>query len=418
MLIQTILNRIHPIKGFVYGKAELIDGAEPRIVQIEVRPRKGSRPICSVCGTKGPVHQTDRAPRLFEFVPLWGMAVFFVYHMRRVGCRRCGVKVERVPWAVGKHRLTTAFAWFLAGWAKRLSWSAAAEGFWTSYYHVFTSVKMAVDWGREHMDLSGIEAIGVDEMQIGRGHQYVTAVYQIDEGRKRLLWLGEKRKAKTLLKFFRWFGKKRTAQLKFICSDMWRGYLKVIRKKAGDAVHILDRFHIMANMSKALDKVRAQEAKQLKAQGLEPVLTGSRWCFLKRPENLTDNQAEKLADVLRYNLKIVRAYLLKEQFQFFWEYKSPAWAGKFLDQWAARAMRSRIGPMKDFARTMRRHRELLLNWFRAKKRFSSGVVEGLNNKAKTTMKNAYGYRTFTALQVALYHTLGNLPEPKLTHRFL
>jgi len=401
----------------VYGKAELIDGAEPLIVQIEVRPRKASRPICSVCGTKGPVHQTDRAPRLFEFVPLWGMAVFFLYPMRRVACRTCGVKVERVPWAVGKQRLTTAFAWFLAGWAKRMSWTQTAGAFWTSYYHVFTSVKMAVDWGRKHMDLSGIEAIGVDEMQIGRGHQYVTAVYQIDEGSKRLLWLGEKRKAKTLLKFFHWFGKERSAQLKFICSDMWRGYLKVIRKKAGDAVHILDRFHIMANMSKALDKVRAQEVKQLKTRAPEATLKGSRWCFLKRPENLTDNQAEKLADLLRYNLKIVRAYLLKEQFQFFWEYKSPAWADKFLDQWRASAMRSRIKPMKDFAQSMRRHRELLLNWFRAKKRFSSGVVEGLNNKAKTTMKNAYGYRTFTALQVALYHTLGDLPEPKLTHRF-
>ena len=395
----------------------MIDGAEPLIVQIEVRPRKASRPICSVCGTKGPVHQTDRAPRLFEFVPLWGMAVFFLYPMRRVACRTCGVKVERVPWAVGKQRLTTAFAWFLAGWAKRMSWTQTAGAFWTSYYHVFTSVKMAVDWGRKHMDLSGIEAIGVDEMQIGRGHQYVTAVYQIDEGSKRLLWLGEKRKAKTLLKFFHWFGKERSAQLKFICSDMWRGYLKVIRKKAGDAVHILDRFHIMANMSKALDKVRAQEVKQLKTRAPEATLKGSRWCFLKRPENLTDNQAEKLADLLRYNLKIVRAYLLKEQFQFFWEYKSPAWADKFLDQWRASAMRSRIKPMKDFAQSMRRHRELLLNWFRAKKRFSSGVVEGLNNKAKTTMKNAYGYRTFTALQVALYHTLGDLPEPKLTHRF-
>lgn len=417
MRIQTLLRRLYPIKGFVYGKAQLIVGAEPSIVEIEVYPRKGNQPICSGCGRKGPVHQTDKFPRLFEFVPLWGMAVFFLYSMRRVNCPRCGVKVELVPWAVGKHRLTTAFSWFLAGWARRLSWSVTAKAFWTSYYHVYTSVKMAVEWGREHMDLSGIEAIGIDEMQTGKGQRYVTAVYQIDKGRKRLLWLGQQRKAKTLLKFFHWFGEERSAQLKFICSDMWAGYLKVIRKKAGEAVHILDRFHIMANMNKALDKIRAQEVKQLKSQGLDAVLKGSRWCFLKRPENLTGKQGEKLADLLRYNLRIVRAYLLKEQFQSFWEYKSPFWAGQFLDQWCQRAMRSRIKPMKDFAKSMRRHRELLLNWFRAKKQFSSGVVEGLNNKAKTTMKNAYGFRTDDALQVALYHTLGDLPEPKLTHRF-
>lgn len=417
MLVKTILNRVHPIKGFVYEHLEIVGGAEPPIVKVDVRAHARSRPICSVCGQRGPVHQTESTPRLFEFVPLWGMPVFLHYQMRRVRCRRCGVKVESVPWAEGKHRLTTAFAWFLAAWAKRLSWSATAEAFMTSYYHVFTSVKMAVDWGRKHMDLSGIEAIGVDEMQIGKGHKYITAVYEIGEGRRRLLWTGKKREAKTLLKFFDWFGEERSAKLKFICSDMWHGYLKVIREKASGAIHILDRFHIMAKMSKALDKIRAQEVKQLKSQGLEPVLTKSRWCFLKRPENLSETQAEKLTDLLRYNLKIVRAYLLKEQFQFFWQYKSPAWAGKFLDQWCANAMRSRIKPMKDIARSMRSHRPLLLNWFRAKKQFSSGVVEGLNNKAKTTMKNAYGYRTFNALQVALYHTLGDLPEPKLTHRF-
>jgi transposase len=417
MQIQTLLNRVHPIKGFVYGQAQLVEGWEnPKILEVWIRPRKNNRPICSGCGRRGPVHQTGK-DRPFEFVPVWGIAVFLWYRMRRVDCRHCGVKTERVPWAEGKQRVTTAYAWFLAGWAKRLSWTAVAEAFHTSYYHVFTAVRMAVEWGRARMDLSGIGALGIDEMQIGKGHKYVTAVYQIDEGRKRLLWLGERRTAKTLLKFFRWFGKERSAQLKFICSDMWRGYLKVVCKKATGAVHILDRFHIMANLGKALDKTRAQEVKRLKTQGLEAVLKGSRWCFLKRPENLTGRQAEKLADLLRHNLAIVRAYLLKEQFQFFWEYKSPAWAGKFLDQWCSHAMRSRIKPIKDFARSMRRHRPLLLNWFRAKKRFSSGVVEGLNNKAKTTMKNAYGFRTFTALQVALYHRLGDLPEPKFTHRF-
>jgi len=417
MRLQTILNRVHPCKGFVYGKAQLIEGARPWIVQIEMRPRKGSRPICSGCGERGPVHQTEKVS-LYEFVPFWAIVVLLAYRKRRVKCPQCGVKVERVPWAVGKCRLTLAFAWFLAGWAKRLSWSAAAEAFFTSYYHVFTSVKMAVAWGREHMDLSGIEAIGIDEMAIGRGHRYITLAYQIDEGRRRLLWAGQERKAKTLLRFFRWLGKERTAQLKFICSDMWQGYLKVVRKKAGQALHILDRFHIMANLSKALDEVRAAEARALKAKGQGEVLKHSRWCFLKRPENLTETQAEKLFGLLRRNLKIVRAYLLKKQFQCFWQYVRPAWAGKFLEQWTARALRSRIEPLKGFARTLRRHRELLLNYFRARKRFSAGVVAGLNNKAKTTIKNAYGFRTHKSLEIALYHALADLPEPKVTHRFL
>ena len=128
-------------------------------------------------------------------------------------------------------------------------------------------------------------------------------------------------------------------------------------------------------------------------------------------------QVEKLAEVLRYNLRTVRAYLLKEEFQFFWEYTSAWRPGRFLDQWCTKTMRSRIEPMKKVAKMLRNHRELILNWFRAKKEFSSGVVEELNNKAKVTTKKAYGFRTFRSLEIALYHTLGNLPEPEVTHRF-
>ena len=113
----------------------------------------------------------------------------------------------------------------------------------------------------------------------------------------------------------------------------------------------------------------------------------------------------------------MRAYLFKEYFQQFWDYESPAWAGKFLDQWCKEVMRSRIDPLKKFARTVRNHRELLLNYFRAKKEFSSGIVEGLNNKAKVTMRKAYGFRTFKMTELALYHVLGKLPEPQLAHRF-
>ena len=251
----------------------------------------------------------------------------------------------------------------------------------------------------------------------GKWHRYVTVVYQINRESVRLLWLGEHRQAKTLLRFFRWFNKERTSLLEFICSDMWRPYLKVIAKKAHQATHILDRFHIMMHLNKAIDKVRAAEAKDLAAKGYMPVLKKSRWLLLKRPENLTDKQDVSLATLLQFNLKTVRSYLLKEDFQCFWHYRSAYWAGQFLDRWCTRAMRSRIEPMKHVAKMLRRHRELILNWFRSKKAFSSGIVEGLNGKAKVTTRKAYGYKTFKMLEIAPYHSLGALPEPETTHEF-
>ncbi len=193
--------------------------------------------------------------------------------------------------------------------------------------------------------------------------------------------------------------------------------MKVIKKKAPNAINILDRYHVMAKISTAIDKVRAEETRQMKADGLEPLLTHSRFILLKRPENLTEKQEVKLADLVQYNLRSIRAYLLKEDFQQFWEYVSPFYAGKFLDAWCTRAMRSKIEPMKKMAKTLRNHRPLLMNWFKAKGELSSGVVEGFNNKAKLTMRKSYGFRTFRGIEIALYHAMGDLPVPKTTHRF-
>lgn len=416
MQLKTILNRVQKFKSFVYVKVRWRGSGDAPELEIEVLERANGRALCSGCGCPRPGY--DRLPtRRFEFVPLWGIKVFLIYAPRRVNCLGCGVRVEHMPWALGKSPLTQAYAWFLARWAKRMSWKEVAVMFRASWESVFRSVEMAVEWGRAHQDLSNIQAIGIDEIAWKKGHKYLTLVYQIDGHCKRLLWIGRERKVKTLLRFFRWFSKERSKTLRYICSDMWKPYLKVIAKKAGHAVHVLDRFHIMAYFSKALDQVRAQEVKALKAKGLEPVLTKARWLFLKRPENLTDAQETKLADLLQYNLSSIRAYLLKEEFQFFWSYVSPYWAGRFLDRWCTRAMRSKIEPMKQIAKMLRRHQPLLLNWFRAKGQFSSGVVEGLNTKAKLTSRKSFGFRTYHAAEIALYHALDALPEPKFTHRF-
>jgi len=412
MQLQTVLNRVHRIKGFVYGKIRFVENG----LEVAVRARRGSRPVCSGCGRRGPGYDT-LAERRFDFVPLWAIPVVLVYAMRRVNCRRCGVTVELVPWGDGKRHLTRAYAVFLARWARRLSWKEVATIFQTSWEQVYRSVAWVVDYGLQHRSLAGVTAIGVDEVQFKKGHRYLTVVYQINAECRRLLWVGQDRTAKSLLRFFKMLGPARTAAIQFICSDMWQPYLKVVRKKAAHAVHILDRFHIVARLNRALDEVRAAEAKQLARQGYEPVLKRSRWCFLKREENLSEKQRTKLSDLLQYDLKSVRGYLLKESFQLLWEYVSPHWAGRFLDHWVTRALRSRLEPIKVVAHSIRTHRELILNWFKARKKFNSGIVEGLNYKIKLTIRKAYGFRELKVAEIALYHALARLPEPELAHEF-
>jgi transposase len=415
MQLKTLLNHVQKHKGFVYDRAELHDGPRARLV-VWIRPDARCRLLCSKCERPAPYYDTPEGTRHFQFVPVWGLLVFFAYTMRRVKCPRCGVKVEAVPWAKGKSPTTTTYAWFLAHWSKKMSWQEVARSFHTTWDTVFRAVSLAVQWGLEHRVLKGIGSIGIDEVLWHRGHKYLTVVYQIDAHCRRLLWIGEDRTKECIDGFFDWFGL-RARWLRFICSDQHKPYLTVIARRASQAVHVLDRFHIVQRLNKAVDQVRAAEVKRLKRDGYEPVLKRGRWPLLKRPVNLTKKQDSKLRDLLKYNLRTVRAYLLKEELQLLWDYTSATWAGKFLDGWCSEVMRSRIEPMKKLARSFRVHRELLLNWFRARGEVSAGTAEGLNNKLKVITRRAYGLRTFKATEIALYHALGALPEPPVAHRF-
>lgn len=150
---------------------------------------------------------------------------------------------------------------------------------------------------------------------------------------------------------------------------------------------------------------------------MEPVLKHSRWCLLKRSQRLSSPQWVKRAELLRFNLRTVRAYVLKEDFEFFWDCLGACSGRRFLTGWYHRALRSRIEPLKRVARMLRTHRPLLLNWFRIGNQVSTGATAGLNNRLKLTLRKANGFRTFRAAEIALYHTFGALPRPPCTHRF-
>lgn len=412
MLIKTLLNRCYPVKGFIYGKVILNNTR----ITVKVKERKGSQGLCSQCKKAAPTYDHLKE-RCFRFIPLWGYLVMLTYRPRRVSCPQHGVTVEHIPWANGKSPICTPFKIFLSHWAKYLSWQEVARQFRVSWKNVFESVEHVVEYGLKHRNLDTINAIGIDEIQYLKGHKYLTLVYQIDSACKRLLFVGQNRSAKTLLRFFIGFGKERSQQLKAICSDLWKPYLKVVKRKAPEAIHILDRFHVMKYLNDAVDETRRAETAQLKRDGYEPILEKSRWCLLKNKRNQKTSQLAKLRELVQYNLKTVRCYLLKEAFQHFWTYKTRYGAERFLRTWTTRAMRSRLPEIKKVAKRLRKHQELLLNYFSVKERLSNSVVEGFNLKAKLTMRRSFGFRTFKSIEVALYHTLGKLPEPPITHRF-
>jgi transposase len=415
MQVKTILNSIEKYKSFVYQDAKWSPGKKGKEIEIPIQYRANSKPICSGCGKKCSGYDRLQARR-FEFVPLLAIPVFFVYALRRVNCPGCGVVVERVPWADGKNQQTNSYRLFLATWAKRLSWQEVAKVFGTSWDSVYRAIYWVVSYGIVKRDLHSITSIGIDEIQYRRGHKYLTLVYQLDEGAKRLLYVAKDRTEESLNGFFDILNETTRQGIRFACTDMWAAYLKVLKARASQALNILDRFHISKKFGEALDKIRAEESRELKNAGYEEVLKHSRWCLLKRKENLTSKQTVKLSELLKQNLRSVKAYLMREDFNRFWTYRSATWASKFLREWCTRANQTNIEPMQALSKMLRKHEGLLLNWFESKG-LSSGVVEGFNNKAKLTMRKAYGFKEFETIQVALYHQLANLPEPKSAHRY-
>ncbi len=317
MLIKTILNRVEKFKSFVYGDCtfEQIDNS-PSII-VEVAARKNAKGLCPECHKLSPSY--DKQPlRRYQYVPLWNIPVYFAYAPRRINCKAHGIRVELLPWCNGKEQITKSYQLFLAQWAKRLSWSETASIFGTSWETVYRSIKSVVDYGLVNRNWEDVKQIGVDEISVFKGHRYLTCVYQIDKGMRRLLWCGKDRKAKTLLRFFRDFGKARCDKLQFVCSDMWKPYLKVIKKKCVNALNILDRFHIAKKFNEAVDQVRRDEVKELKDAGNDNVLEKAKYILLKRPENLSNKQSGRLEELVKINLSSIKAYLLKEDFQEFW----------------------------------------------------------------------------------------------------
>jgi transposase len=306
MELITILNRCHRFQGFIYQHARFTP--DKKTIEISVRPRKGSAAICSRCHQPAPGYD-QLAERRFEFIPLWDFSSSSFTPCDGWTAASCGAAiVEEVPWGDGKRTLTKVYMLFLARWARRLSWKETAEAFCTSWDKVFDAVEHVVTWGLEQRTLGQIDAIGVDEIQYAKGHKYLTLVYQIDLGITRLLWVGKERTIESFQGFFTTIGEEIISKIVFVCSDMWEPYLKVIREKCSEALHILDRFHIVAKMNKALDEVRAEETRRMASEGRPPVLKKSRWLLLKREENLKTEQRLRLRDRASFSKKLFSSF--------------------------------------------------------------------------------------------------------------
>lgn len=271
--VKDILSKSCPIKGFLFRTVEMTESPK-KLIKVTIEPRKNNRAKCSCCGKSVPTYDTSPSERSFDCIPLWNIPVRFYYRMRRVDCRHCGrIITEAIPRAIGKHRLTNDFRIFLAQWSRLLSWKDCARMFHAKWDSVFRSVQWVVQYGLAHRVPEEITANGIDEVAYAKGHHFMTIIYQTNDGARRLLGIVKDRNKAGLGRWLtQTLSQSQLSAIKFVGTDMWRPYLKVIREILPQALNIPDRFHIAKKLNEAVEEVRKQETKELATRGYEPVL--------------------------------------------------------------------------------------------------------------------------------------------------
>ena len=359
---------------------------------------------CGRCGLPSRTVHSRQREREWRDLTVREQVLVLHYAPVRVVCRGCGVKVERVPWAAPWQRITRALSLALARLARELSWKRVAAHYGVDWKTVLAAVRSAVVRGLAQRRWKALHVIGIDEVSRSKGHRYLTLVYDLE--RRRLVWVGENRDAETMVRFFTWLGQRRANGIQVVCCDMWAPYLGAIESYLPQAKVVFDRFHVVQHLNRALDDVRRRTWRRL-PDAQKSAFKRTRWLWLKNPWNLEPGERRRLSALCRRNMPIVRAYLLKEGFQGFWEHRHPIDAALYLRHWLRAAKRSRLEPFNRFARMIEAHLEGLLTWTAL--RVSNGALEGMNNRIKLVSHRAFGFRRPTTYITAIWHSCGGLP---------
>jgi transposase len=392
--ITSLLKKLLGMKQIVVEGAR----ADGGVLVIAARP-SWRRARCSGCGCKRPGYD-ELLPRRWRHLDFGGIEVLLEYCPRRVACRRCGVVVERVPWAADAvTRFTEDFEQQITYLTQRCDKTSIGYTFRIAWATVGRIVARVVKRKRPPKPLANLQYIGVDELSYRKQHHYVTLVSDHQEGH--IVWGAEGKGADTLLAFLDELGEEGRAQIKVVTMDMSQAYIKAVRERLPLAQIVFDRFHVQQLVNAAVDETRREEWQRLREFDADAAkeIKGTRWALLKNPWNLTPTQEAKLATLQQVNSPLYRAYLLKESFAGILDRQQPGVVKKLLESWLSWATRSRLPAFVRVAKTIRTHLDDIVAYIRW--RLTNGLAEGLNNKARLATRRAYGFHSAASVMAMI-----------------
>jgi transposase len=232
-------------------------------------------------------------------------------------------------------------------------------------------------------------------------------VSDLDAGRP--IWIGgNSRKQESFEAFFLWLGAVKCKNITLGVMDMWKQYLAALRKFCPTADVVFDKFHVVAQMSQAMDKVRKNEYARLNGKERK-FIKGQRFNLLSKRGNLTCSGREELKQTFKANSRLYTAYLLKEDFDRLWSYKSATWMLKFWLSWKESLKWKRLEPFKKVVEMVDSHWEGIVSWCKEENKVPLGFVEGLNGRIRKIQAQGYGYRDIDHMDLKILTCM--LPEP-------
>jgi transposase len=314
------------------------------------------------------------------------------FQVRRVSCPQCGVKSERLDWLADNPLYTKRFAFYVGRRCRETTVKEVAEDLFLDWH---TVKELDKQYMQEQLRRAGQVAprvIGIDELGIGKGHQYRIVVSDLERGRP--IWFGGKdRTAASLDEFFAWLGPEKCRKIRLAVMDMWQAFRTSTLKEgnAPQAAILYDKFHILRHLSEAMDKVRKREYARLSGTDRR-FIKGQRYTLLSHWGNLTTQGRAALKLLFKANKRLNKAYLLKESFGQLWDYQKPGWARRFFEQWRAALRWQRLDPFERFAQMVAAHWDGIEAYCHEENKVPLGFVEGINNKIRAIQKRSYGLR--------------------------
>lgn len=381
-------------EGYVIGTVGRVNPSETMVEDepeawIELLPDSTYSRCCSECG-RGGLSIHDSTERWVRDLPILGMQTWLLIYRVRVACPDCGPKVEQLDWLGRYGRVTKRLTQSVARLCRVLPIKHVAEHFGLGWDAVKAIDKTYLQETLGEVDLSGVEQIVMDEFAIQKGHRYATVI--VEAHTKRVLWVCRGRSREDIRPFFERLGQDGRNGLKAVAIDMNGAYEEEVRYQCPFAEIVYDLFHVVVKFGReVIDRVRVDEANRLKHdKPARKVIKGSRWLLLRNAENVPQKDRVRLEELLSANRKLMTVYLLKDDLKHLWNYKYPAAARRFWKQWYNRAIRSRIEPLKKFARNLKKRIDGVISHCRWP--LHTSLIEGINNKIKVIKRMAYGYR--------------------------